>query len=170
MPVAAGGDDERADALNGAEIGVELGAAAGASAPALVMDFQIEARRNVEVGLESGDLLLLTQAADQPVERELAGQELDDDLRLLEDGGNETEADEETGRRCPVDTEDLGVAREGGLDPEEDIGCLTAVIANEADVPPGHDDDAGQTFQNDGGPSPHVASDAARLRSDVRDQ
>ncbi len=157
LPIAAGGDDERAYALDGAVLRVKLGTTASASAPSLVVNLKVEARGDVEVGFEGGDFLLPAPATDEPIQRELARHELDHNLGLLEYVGYKTEPDHEARGGGPVDAHDLCVSGKRGLDPEEDVSGFAAVIADETHVPSGHDDQAGNTFQDDGRQGPHAS-------------
>ena len=60
-----------------------------------------------------------------------------------------------------MNAQNLCVTRKRRLDPKENFGSFSPVVANETYVPARHDDQAGQDFEDDGSRCPHVVSDAS---------
>ena len=136
----------------------------GASAPAVVLDLEVEAGGGVEVGLEDGEFLLLAELGQNPVQKELPGEQLDNNVRMLEDVGNEAELDVKAGSGGPLNSENLGVAGKSSANPEDDFGGPTAVISDKSDIPARYQNEPGQSFQSERPKGPHTALRCVRLR------
>ena len=128
------------------------------------MDFQVEPWRNVEICFKRGNFLLFLKATDEPVQGELAGDELHDQMGMLEDVGYQAHPDLEARRGGPLNAENLGVAGKCCLDPAQNFRSFLTVVTDKGNVPDRDNDHADRNVQ-DGSPQiPHDASDAGALR------
>ena len=101
--------------------------------------------------------LLFADLAQHPVEEKFARQELDDNVGMLEDVGNQPQPDMKAGGAGPMDAEDLGVSGERGADPKKNLRCPAAVIPHKADIPTCHQDEPSQNLEQRGPQGTHTA-------------
>ncbi len=98
-------------------------------------DFQMEAGRAAQVGLEGQCFFLLVVVAQQPVNRQGARPELHGDVGVFEAAGRELQAGMQAGTVQPVRVEDASFAGAGRLHPAQRFGPFAAVVGGKEEIP-----------------------------------
>lgn len=138
LPLAARGDHHGRALLESPTLAERVDLLAGAAAPAVAVDLEVEAGGSFEVGFESNLVAAMLESGEKPAEGQFAGQQFDVHGGALETAAGEAQRDAQARGRDPADAEDVAMAAEGAFDPFHDARGAAPVRATEPEIPGAH--------------------------------